>query len=97
MIINEDEDYEAGENGRLLKPVSCLLLLLTIPLNPTRPHVTHDDEDLNDLRFHSDLDCIIDKENIFTFTIVELSVIVVLWYWCGFLLFRCDFLLIWTA
>ena len=87
MTINEDEGYEAGENGRLLKPVSCLLLLLTIPLNPTRPHVTHDDDDyvcptpqnLNDLRFHSDLDCIIDKENIFTFTIVELSVIVVLW------------------
>ena len=89
MTINEDEDYEAGENGRLLKPVSCLLLLLTIPLNPTRPHVTHDDDDdhdvhptpqnLNDLRFHSDLDCIIDKENIFTFTIVELSIIVALW------------------
>ena len=73
-----DEGY-VGENGRLLKPVSCLLLLLTIPLNPTRPHVTHDDEDLNDLRFHSDLDCIIDIENISTFTIVELSIIVALW------------------
>ena len=39
-----DEGY-VGENGRLLKPVSCLLLLLTIPLNLTRPHVTHDDDD----------------------------------------------------
>ena len=56
--VNEDEGYEAGENGRLLKPVSCLLLLLTIPLNSTRPHVTHDGNEEDDGADADDVYCV---------------------------------------